>query len=160
MLFRSEEEFKYIFDKKELYSDPTVYINITSKEKPNDAPSGCENWFVMINVPSITNYEREQYTKLAKKHIIAKINDTLKTSIEPFIVFEKILDPIEIEQNTSSYKGALYGTSSNNKLSAFFRHPNFSSSYKNLFFVGGSVHPGGGIPLALSSAKIVDGLIN
>ena len=77
-----EEEFKYIFGKKELYSDPTVYINITSKEKPNDAPSGCENWFVMINVPSLTNYDREQYTELAKKHIVAKINDILKTSIE------------------------------------------------------------------------------
>jgi len=44
-------------------------------------------------------------------------------------------------------------------MSAFLRHPNFSRKYKNLYFVGGSVHPGGGIPLCLASAKIVDGML-
>jgi phytoene dehydrogenase-like protein len=52
----------------------------------------------------------------------------------------------------------LYGTSSNNQFAAFLRHANFSSKIKELYFVGGSVHPGGGIPLALLSAKIVDDL--
>jgi phytoene dehydrogenase-like protein len=60
---------------------------------------------------------------------------------------------------TSSAQGALYGNSSNNKFAAFLRHANFSSDIKNLYFVGGSVHPGGGIPLALSSAKIVADMI-
>jgi phytoene dehydrogenase-like protein len=55
--------------------------------------------------------------------------------------------------------GALYGTSSNDLFSAFLRHPNFSTRVKNLYFCGGSVHPGGGIPLCLLSAKIVDDLI-
>jgi phytoene dehydrogenase-like protein len=53
----------------------------------------------------------------------------------------------------------LYGTASNNRMAAFFRHPNFSKRIDSLYFCGGSVHPGGGIPLALSSAKIVDSLI-
>jgi len=44
-------------------------------------------------------------------------------------------------------------------MAAFLRHPNFSSGIKNLYFCGGSVHPGGGIPLCLLSAKIVDELI-
>jgi phytoene dehydrogenase-like protein len=55
---------------------------------------------------------------------------------------------------TSSFQGSLYGASSNSKLSAFFRHANFSSKIKGLYFCGGSVHPGGGIPLCLLSAKI------
>jgi len=55
--------------------------------------------------------------------------------------------------------GALYGTSSNSKLAAFMRHPNYSKTTKGLYFVGGSVHPGGGIPLCLSSAAIVANLI-
>jgi phytoene desaturase len=46
-----KKEFEYIFKKRTVYSDPTVYINITSKLKKDDAPKGCENWFVMINVP-------------------------------------------------------------------------------------------------------------
>jgi len=55
--------------------------------------------------------------------------------------------------------GALYGASSNDVFAAFLRHPNFSSQIKNLYFCGGSVHPGGGIPLCLLSAKIVSDLI-
>jgi phytoene dehydrogenase-like protein len=42
----------------------------------------------------------------------------------------------------------------------FFRHPNFSTKVSNLYFCGGSVHPGGGIPLALSSSKIIGELIS
>ena len=59
---------------------------------------------------------------------------------------------------TSSVGGSLYGNASNNKFSAFLRHANFSSSIKGLFFLGGSVHPGGGIQLCLLSAKIVSNL--
>jgi phytoene dehydrogenase-like protein len=51
--------------------------------------------------------------------------------------------------------GSLYGTSSNSRLAAFFRHANFSRRTKGLYFAGGSVHPGGGIPLCFKSAKIV-----
>jgi diapolycopene oxygenase len=64
-----------------------------------------------------------------------------------------------IEEQTSSHLGALYGSSSNNPMAAFLRHPNFSSKIKNLYFCGGSVHPGGGIPLCLLSAKIATDLI-
>ena len=89
-----------------------------------------------------------------------KINLTLSTNIDKLIETEKIVTPVDISNDTLSYKGALYGNSSNSKLSAFLRHPNFSKKIKNLYFVGGSVHPGGGIPLCLLSAKIVDNLIS
>jgi len=82
----------------------------------------------------------------------------LHTDIAPLIEAEAILDPVQIESITGSYKGALYGTSSNSKWAAFLRHPNFSKTIKGLYFVGGSVHPGGGIPLCLQSAKIMSGL--
>jgi len=72
---------------------------------------------------------------------------------------EAILDPRSIESKTSSYRGALYGAASNSKFAAFLRHPNFTRKIKNLYFCGGSVHPGGGIPLCLLSAKIVSEII-
>ena len=149
------EEFKSIFDDKNLYNDPTIYINITSKCEPNiQAPNGKENWFVMVNVPSQTTMNWDDLIPLIKKNIISKINRILETNIEKFIEVEEVLHPTLIESKTSSYLGSLYGTSSNSKLAAFLRHPNFSNNYKGLYFVGGSVHPGGGIPLCLKSAKI------
>ncbi|WP_421978071.1 1-hydroxycarotenoid 3,4-desaturase CrtD [Roseivirga seohaensis] len=150
-----ETEFKHIFKKGSVYEDPTVYINITSTQKPDDAPEGCQNWFTMINVPNNQGQDWDEVIKEARKNILAKLSKQLGEAIEPLIEVEDILDPIKIEVRTSSTQGALYGNSSNNKYAAFLRHPNFASKIKGLYFCGGSVHPGGGIPLCLLSAKIV-----
>jgi len=156
-IFFSEDyrqEFEYIFKKADVFHDPTVYINITSKYKKDDAPEGCENWFTMINVPNNSGQNWDELIQRSKRNIISKLGRMLGQDIEPLIVTENILDPRLIEQKTSSSLGALYGNSSNNKYAAFLRHANFSKKYKGLFFCGGSVHPGGGIPLSLLSAKI------
>ena len=87
------------------------------------------------------------------------MNCILKTDIVQYIVTETFLHPQSIEANTGSYLGSLYGTSSNSKTAAFLRHPNFTKRIKNLYCCGGSVHPGGGIPLCLKSAKIVSDLV-
>mgnify|MGYP000415711509 CR=1 FL=1 len=156
ILFSKEykQEFHHIFNLKTAFNDPTVYINITAKETAKDAPEGHENWFVMINVPANHGQDWEIIKTEARAAIITKINRVLKTDISSLITTEHILDPIQIESNTSSYRGSLYGAASNDQFAAFLRHPNFSNSIKNLYFCGGSVHPGGGIPLALYSAKI------
>jgi phytoene desaturase len=153
-----KKEFDHLFSKQFPTDDPTVYINITSKYCKDDSPEGCENWFVMVNVPHNKN-ESINYAAAIRKDVVAKINLMLKTDIEKHIITESILNPIDIENQTSSYGGSLYGNSSNNKFAAFLRHANFSSTIKNLYLVGGSVHPGGGIPLCLFSAKIASQII-
>ena len=154
-----QAEFDHLFNKKSLFDDLTVYINITSKEEKTDAPEGCENWFVMINAPADYGQDWVQLKKQAYRNIVQKINKALATDIEPFIKEKFFWDPPAIEKATGSYRGSLYGSSSNDKMAAFLRHPNFSRQFNNLYFCGGSVHPGGGIPLCLLSAKIVDDLI-
>jgi phytoene desaturase len=154
-----KKEFDSIFEHGTISDDPTVYINITSKDVVSDAPKESENWFVMINSPNDTGQDWNEIIKTVRKNTINKINRTLNIDIESFIEFEKVFSPKTIEKNTQSYLGSLYGSSSNNKMSAFLRHPNFSKHIQNLYFCGGSVHPGGGIPLCLLSAKIVSELI-
>ncbi len=160
-IFFSEDypaEFDAIFTKKSLYEDPTVYVNITSKDVPSDAPKGKENWFVMVNAPHDTGQDWDVLAERLKACVIEKISRILQTDITPFIKEEWMMTPPVIQARTQSYLGALYGASSNNKMAAFLRHPNFSSEISNLYFCGGSVHPGGGIPLCLLSAKIVSDL--
>ncbi|QQS28531.1 MAG: phytoene desaturase [Sphingobacteriales bacterium] len=154
-----QAEFRHIFKLGELYHDPTVYLNISSKYCPEDAPPGCENWFVMINVSPDTGQNWAKIVAIARAHIIDKLNRILQINLHELIVTESVLDPTGIENKTGSHQGALYGSNSNSIWSAFFRHPNFSSKISNLYFCGGSVHPGGGIPLCLQSAKIVARLI-
>lgn len=155
-----KNEFDHLFKLKQLYDDPTIYINITSKCEPGiHAPSGKENWFVMINAPANYGQDWGSIVVNAKRCIIQKLNRILKTDIEPLIETENILDPLLIEEKTSSFTGSIYGTSSNSRGAAFLRHPNFSRNIKGLYFVGGSVHPGGGIPLCFKSAKIMSALV-
>jgi phytoene desaturase len=149
-------EFQHIFQRRLIYEDPTVYIFISSRAVPSDAPEKAENWFVMINVPPDTGQPWEEMIARARRNIILKINRMLNTSLEEMIVFEQVGSPRTIERNTLSWKGALYGNHSNSWNAAFLRHAYKHKSIKNLYFVGGSVHPGGGIPLCLASAKIMD----
>jgi phytoene desaturase len=154
-----EEEFQHLFVKKQFFHDPTIYINVTSKMESGQAPEGCENWFVMVNAPANTEMDWEAQREKLRKNVIAKLNRMLCTNMEEYIEVEEVLTPLDIEQKTDSYKGSLYGTSSNSKWAAFLRQANFSSQLEGLYFTGGSVHPGGGIPLCLKSAKIVSEMI-
>jgi phytoene desaturase len=154
-----KEEFESIFERGTLCKDPTIYINISSKEEPTDAPQGCENWFVMINAPANTGQDWNAYRLKAKELIVKKLSEMLKRDVGALIVYEEFLDPVRIENNTGSTFGSLYGSSSNNLMSAFFRQANFSATTKNLYFCGGSVHPGGGIPLCVLGGNIVSDII-
>jgi phytoene dehydrogenase-like protein len=113
----------------------------------------------MVNAPAHTEMDWIVQRSALRQHVIAKLNRMLSTNLNELIEVEEVLSPLDIERQTASYKGSLYGTSSNSKWAAFLRQANYSSSLKGLYFAGGSVHPGGGIPLCLKSAKIVTDLI-
>lgn len=149
------KEFHQIFDLKQVPDDPTIYIYISSKFNPTDAPAGYENWFVMINTPENNIPDWNETVVKYRELIVNKIKRITGINIVDKIVFEKVLTPEAIEHNTLSRFGSIYGISSNSKKAAFLRQKNRSKTYKNLYFVGGSVHPGGGIPLVMSSAQIV-----
>jgi phytoene desaturase len=155
-------DYRQEFDalaKGNVSDDVTIYVNITSKYVKGDAPSGGENWFVMVNVPHNTDQQWEEIISRTRKNVIQRVNRCLNTNLEAYIEAEEILDPRKIDSKTASHLGALYGNSSNTQMAAFMRHPNFSSDLKGLYCCGGSVHPGGGIPLCLLSAKIVSEVI-
>ncbi|MDR9441837.1 MAG: 1-hydroxycarotenoid 3,4-desaturase CrtD [Schleiferiaceae bacterium] len=152
------EEFRQIFEAQNVSDDPTVYVNISSKVEAQDAPPDTENWFVMVNVPPDTGQDWEALTARIRQQVLRKLSARLGRDLAPLIRYEETLDPRKIEQQTASYQGSLYGASSNNPLAAFLRHPNFSPRLHGLYFAGGSVHPGGGVPLCLLSARITASL--
>lgn len=157
-IFFSEDykkEFQHIFEESILPDEPTVYVNVTSKFDKNQAPNNSENWFVMVNAPAHNDHNWEEQKEKVKRFIIKQLNKQLNTNLEDHIVVEETLSPLNIQEKTASFMGSLYGTSSNSKMAAFFRQQNRSKHYKNLHFCGGSVHPGGGIPLCFKSAKLV-----
>ena len=153
------EEFEFLFGKREVYQDPTVYIYISSKFRKTDAPEGCENWYVMINAPSDIGQNWDKLVEDSRRNILNKLERMMGRNISATIINEEIMSPPVIAKQTGSANGSIYGSSSNSRYASFYRHANFRNDIKGLYFVGGSVHPGGGLPLCLSSARIVEGLV-
>jgi phytoene dehydrogenase-like protein len=142
-------------------NDPTIYISISSKQDPDHAPAGCENWFVLINMPYLTKgQENETWNK---NRIRDKIMQKLKRfgmDISGKIQYERTITPLDIADQFHSNRGSIYGISSNTMHSAFRRPPNRSRQLRGLYFAGGSTHPGGGVPLCMLSGKFAAELIH
>ena len=153
-----QKEFSELFDEKRLADEPTVYIHISSVAHKEDAPEGGQNWFTMVNVPAGV-LPNEAYREQMKNMIAERLKKQFDFDLREDILFEDWWDCDRIKEHSGSYMGALYGPASNSLLASVKRHGNTNPKYPNLYFCGGTVHPGGGIPLVLRSAKIVSELI-
>jgi phytoene desaturase len=148
-----KKEFQDIFDRGRLPEDPTIYVTNTSLTDPNDAPAGGSNWFILVNTPWVRkNAPEPDYEAYADKIILCLTQHGLR-GIQEHTVVRKLIRPQEFESRWNSNRGSIYGTSSNHRTSAFIRPRNRSPFVKNLYLVGGSTHPGGGIPLVTLSAR-------
>jgi diapolycopene oxygenase len=152
-------EFADIFDRHRCPTDPTVYVNITSRVTPADAPARGENWFVLVNAPYDSGQNWPDEVTRTRAAVLDRLSRALSQDIESEIEVESVMTPADIEERTGSRFGSLYGISSNSRMAAFLRHPNRSRRYPGLFFCGGGVHPGGGMPLVVLSGKITADLI-
>lgn len=156
-----EKEFKQIFQDLTPPDDPTIYISISSKCDQKHAPAGCENWFVLINMPYLS--EDQKWDELKTDQIRGRVFHKLKRfgiDIEEKIQSEMTMTPLDIANQFSSNRGSIYGISSNTMNSAFKRPPNRSRHLRGLYFAGGSTHPGGGVPMCMLSGKIAAELID
>lgn len=147
-------EFRQIFKDRIPPDDPTIYIAITSKTDSTHAPSGCENWFVLVNVPALTeNVDWSTYAPQYRALILKRIAD-FGFDIRDKIQSERILTPIDLQRMTGAFRGALYGASANSKWTAFRRPHNRCPDVHGLYFAGGTTHPGGGVPMVTLSGKV------
>lgn len=152
-------EFQSIVNKKIPADDMTIYISITKKTTDEDAPENCENWFVLVNAPFLSdNFEwTKDNTETCKNRILGRIEE-YGFKIKDRILFTETFTPADFLNRYNSEFGSLYGLSSNSNSLLYKRPKNKSSLFKNLYFTGGNSHPGGGIPLCFLSAKIISNL--
>ena len=128
--------------------DPTIYGCISSVTDPTQAPSGCENWFLLINTPADDRKVGAEVGEWLLDHL-AKVGPDVRSRAR----WMEVIGPHDIAQRYRSPGGAIYGTSSNGR-SAAFRRPSIRGPRRGLYLVGGSTHPGGGLPLVTMSARI------
>lgn len=147
-------EFDAIFRHGVPPDDPTIYVTITAKADADHAPPGCENWFVLVNAPPLSDrYDWKKQAASYRDNVLAKLA-TFNLDVRGHIRSERILTPLDIERLTGARRGALYGTSSNDRFNALRRPHNRARDLRGLYFAGGTTHPGGGVPMVTLSGKV------
>ena len=145
------EHFKTVFEKHELPADPTIYLVAASKTDATVAPPGCDCLKILPHIPYINDdhpLTREDYLRF-KDRIIDQLERMGLKNLRQHIVYEHVLTPSDIREKYYSNKGSIYGVVSDRWKNLAFKAPKQSTLYPNLFFVGGSVNPGGGMPMVV-----------
>jgi phytoene desaturase len=148
-------EFDDIFQRDIPPTDPTIYVAITAKSDPHHAPPGCENWFVLVNAPPTgAQFDWASQEAAYREQVLATLR-RYGIDLRDKIRYVKVLTPLDLTQLTGAWRGALYGISSNQALNALRRPHNRCPHVQGLYFVGGTTHPGGGVPMVTLSGKVV-----
>lgn len=157
----SKQNFKTIFQDHHLPEDPTIYLVNVNKTDPSQALPGHENIKILPHIPYIPDkpFTAEDYQALEIR-VYDKLERMGLTNLRERIVTKDVWLPEDIEKTYYSHRGAIYGTVSNRKTNRGFKHPKESQQYDNLYFVGGTVNPGGGMPMVtLSGQQVHDKII-
>lgn len=163
--FSSDQKahFRAVFKERRLPDDPTIYLVAAGRSDPTVAPHGCDTLKILPHIPYIDD-ERPlgpaDYEAF-KERVLDKLERMGLRDLRKHVVVEHLWTPLDIREHYNSNKGSIYGVVSDRFKNFAFKAPKQSTRYPNLFFVGGSVNPGGGMPMVVQcgqnvSAKIVE----
>lgn len=148
-------EFTDIYDQGVPTSDPTLCVCAPSRTDPTVAPAGCENVYVLVHTPYLR--PGQDWSKIVKPYRDLVVQKLERMGLEGFskaIQVEHVQTPGDLEQTYRLDRGAIYGVVSHGRLAGGFKPANRSKEFPNLYFAGGSVNPGPGVPMALMSGQI------
>jgi diapolycopene oxygenase len=147
--------FDRVFHDKKLPNDPTIYLVAPTRTDPSQAPTGCDNIKILPHIPYIN--DKSPYTHsdcLALKDLcLDKLERMGLTDLRKHIVVEDFWTPFDIERKYYSNRGSIYGVVCDRRKNFAFKAPKRSKDFNNLFFVGGSTNPGGGMPMVSLSGQ-------
>lgn len=147
--------FDRVFHEKKLPDDPTIYLVAPTRSDPSQAPAGCDNIKILPHIPYINDkapYTYEDCVAL-KELCFNKLERMGLTDLRKHIVVEDFWTPFDIEKKYYSNRGSIYGVVCDRRTNFAFKAPKRSKDYENLFFVGGSTNPGGGMPMVSLSGQ-------
>ncbi|HEX5495824.1 MAG TPA: FAD-dependent oxidoreductase, partial [Mycobacteriales bacterium] len=151
-------EFREVFDQGRPPSEPTIYLGCSAVDDPSQAPAGAENWTVLVNVPA-SDPDRWPLTPAAYRDVVLERLARFGLDVTGRLQFTETMTPRDVRDRYDAWDGAIYSTPQHGRLSPW-RRPGNRGPVPGLYLVGGSTHPGGGLPLVAKSAQIVADLVN
>jgi phytoene desaturase len=147
-----------IFIEKSISDQPSFYIHAPSRTDPDAAPAGGDTLSFIVGSGHVDKMKKQDWDMLKKQTHTAVVNRLKKLGlddIEEHIKFEICYTPESWESACNITRGSVFGSVAHNLMQmGYFRPHNQHRRYKNLYFTGGSTHPGNGIPNVLLSAKL------
>jgi phytoene desaturase len=147
-----------IFKDKSVGDHPSFYIHAPARTDPSAAPAGHDTLSFIVGAGHVDKNMKQDWEYLKKKTrsaVIQRLKQLGLEDIEKHIKFEVCYTPENWESACNISRGSVFGSLAHNLLQmGYFRPHNQHNRYKNLYFVGGSTHPGNGIPNVLLSAKL------
>lgn len=148
-----------IFKDKTIGDRPSFYIHAPVKTDPDAAPEGQDSLSFIVATGHIDRKKKQDWQAIKKKahdYVLERLKKAGLDDIEEHIKFELAYTPESWESSCNVARGSVFGSLGHNILQmGYFRPHNRHDRYHNLYFVGGSTHPGNGIPNILISAKLV-----
>ena len=147
------QHFKSVFSKHEIPDDPTLYVVAPSRTDPSVCPNGCDNIKVLPHIPPLdgeNTFTPDDYSSL-KDRILDKLERMGLKGLRKSTIVEHVWTPFDIRENYLSNGGSIYGVATDLVRNFGFKAPRVSPRFPNLYFVGGSVNPGGGMPMVIMS---------
>ncbi|QGG49134.1 phytoene desaturase family protein [Heliorestis convoluta] len=155
-----KETLDQIFKEKKLPDDPAIYLYSPTKIDNSVAPEGKDVIYVLVPVPNLTsNVDWSKDLASFREVVMDKLERNGLTDLRNQIDFEKVYTPHTFEKRFNLYQGAAFGLAPTLLQSGYFRPSITSDTVRNLYFVGASVHPGGGVPVVMVCGKLATELI-
>ncbi len=148
-----KKHFRSVFTEGKIPDDPTLYVVAPSRTDPSVCPEGKDNIKILPHIPPLIEghpIDEEVYLRL-KDRVLEKLERMGLEGLRESTVVEHVWTPKDILENYLSTGGSIYGVVTDIWKNFGFKAPKVSPRYPNLYFVGGSVNPGGGMPMVLMS---------
>jgi phytoene desaturase len=153
-----KEGLDKIFIEKSISGQPSFYIHAPARTDPSAAPPDQDTLSFIVGAGHVDKMKKQDWEKLKiQTHdaLVSRLKKLGLEDIEDHIKFEICYTPESWESACNISRGSVFGSLAHNLLQmGYFRPHNQHSRYKNLYFVGGSTHPGNGIPNVLLSSKL------
>ncbi len=152
------EGLNSIFNDKKVGEYPSFYVHAPVRTDRTAAPENQDTLSFIVGAGHVDIKKKQDWDYLKKKTrkaVIQRLKQLGLEDIEEHIKFEICYTPENWETACNISRGSVFGSLAHNIMQmGYFRPHNQHSRYRNLYFVGGSTHPGNGIPNVLLSAKL------
>jgi phytoene desaturase len=155
------KNLRQIFTDKTMPSDPSFYVHVPTVTDASLAPAGKEIFYILIPVPNLDGSKDDiaDHKQRLRTLVCDKINRIAGINLDDLIEVEHAFYPQDFISRYNIQYGATFGLGHTLMQSAFFRPANYDHKIRNLYFVGASTQPGGGLPPVIAGSRIVADLI-